>query len=172
MKNNSYGELVVSESDLVDIVMQGRDLGDLKDVTVDQDFVIGHCDDFDLNLEFMRSWRKETCGIPLEQYDWQNQKNWHMPEVYKNLDIAEYLLSLCSTPEQLQRVGQELLLFQDRELFDLLRYLKYLVDTMRQANVIWGVGRGSSVASYCLYLLGVHRVDSLYYDLDPGEFLR
>ena len=63
-------------------------------------------------------------------------------------------------------------MFQERGLFDLLRYLKYLVDVMRDNQVIWGVGRGSSVASYVLFLLGVHRVDSLYYDLDPAEFLR
>jgi DNA polymerase III alpha subunit len=69
-------------------------------------------------------------------------------------------------------VGQELLLFQERNLFDLLRYLKYLVDVMSTNSVIWGVGRGSSVASYVLYLLGVHRIDSMYYDLDPQEFLR
>jgi DNA polymerase III alpha subunit len=69
-------------------------------------------------------------------------------------------------------VGHELLLYQERGLFDLLRYLKYLVDTMHDNHVIWGVGRGSSVASYVLYLLGVHRIDSMYYELDPAEFLR
>ena len=95
-----------------------------------------------------------------------------MPDEYKQLDIAEYVLSLCHTPEQLQRVGQELLLYQQHDLFDLLRYLRYLVDVMRENRVIWGVGRGSSVASYVLYLLGVHRIDSMYYDLDPEEFLR
>jgi DNA polymerase III alpha subunit len=53
-----------------------------------------------------------------------------------------------------------------------LRYLKYLVDTLKSNNMIWGVGRGSSVASYVLYLLGVHRIDSMFYDLDAREFLR
>ena len=43
---------------------------------------------------------------------------------------------------------------------------------MQENNLIWGVGRGSSVASYVLYKLGVHRIDSIFYDLDPGEFLR
>jgi DNA polymerase III alpha subunit len=57
-------------------------------------------------------------------------------------------------------------------LFDLLRYLKYLVDTLKSNNMIWGVGRGSSVASYVLYLLGVHKIDSMFYDLDITEFLR
>jgi DNA polymerase III alpha subunit len=95
-----------------------------------------------------------------------------MPKEYKDLDIAEYVLSLCKQDYELQRVGQELLLYQERDLFDLLRYLKYLVDTLRKNNVIWGVGRGSSVASYVLFLLGVHKIDSLYYNLDIEEFLK
>ena len=82
------------------------------------------------------------------------------------------MLGLCSTQQELQRCGQELLLFQERNLFDLLKYLKYLVDVMRDNNIIWGVGRGSSVSSYVLYLLGVHKINSMYYDLDPLEFLR
>ena len=82
------------------------------------------------------------------------------------------MIDLCKTDAEIQRAGQELLMFQERNLFNLLKYLKYLVDTMRDNNIIWGVGRGSSVASYVLYLLGVHRIDSMYYDLDPGEFLR
>lgn len=110
--------------------------------------------------------------IPVEEFDQFKQNIWHMPEEYKQLDIAEHILSLCDSDAKLQRCGQELLLFQERNLFDLLRYLKYLVDTMRSHNMIWGVGRGSSVASYVLYLLGVHRIDSIYYDLEPTEFLR
>ena len=95
-----------------------------------------------------------------------------MPEEYKRLDIAEYVIGLCKTDAELQRVGQELLMYQERGLFDLLRYLKYLVDLMTENRLIWGVGRGSSVASYVLYLLKVHRINSMYYDLDPAEFLR
>ena len=82
------------------------------------------------------------------------------------------MLELCATDAELQRTGEELLLYQEHDLFDLLRYMKYLVDVMRENHVIWGVGRGSSVASYVLYLLGVHRINSMYYDLDPREFLR
>ena len=82
------------------------------------------------------------------------------------------MLDLCTTQEQLQRAGHELMLFQERDMFDLLRYLKYLVDVMKHNNIIWGVGRGSSVASYVLYLLQVHKIDSMFYDLDIKEFLR
>jgi cytochrome c peroxidase len=71
-----------------------------------------------------------------------------MPEEYKELDIAEYVLGLCTNEVELQRVGHELLLYQEKDLFNLLRYLKYLVDVMTENKVIWGVGRGSSVASF------------------------
>ena len=114
--------------------------------------------------------RSHAISVP--DWDAVQQRQWHMPEEYQNTDIAEYVLNLCRTDAELQRVGQELLLFQERGLFDLLRYLRYLVDVLKQNRVIWGVGRGSSVASYVLYLLGVHRIDSIYYDLDPSEFLR
>jgi DNA polymerase III alpha subunit len=72
----------------------------------------------------------------------------------------------------LQRAGEVLILFQERGLFPLLQYLKYLVDTMRANEIVWGVGRGSSVASYVLFLLEVHRINSLYYDLSIDEFLK
>ena len=134
----------------------------------------------DVNLETASAYLEHVpelveyafTDMTVEEFDAMKQNSWHMPDKYKNLDIAEYILSLCDSDAKLQRCGQELLLFQERNLFDLLRYLKYLVDTMRSHHMIWGVGRGSSVASYVLYLLGVHRIDSIYYDLEPTEFLR
>ena len=108
----------------------------------------------------------------LNEFDLEKQSQWFMPDSYRDMDIAEYVLSLCNTQEELQRCGEELLMFQERNLFNLLRYLKYFVDTMQDNHMIWGVGRGSSVASYVLYKLGVHRIDSMFYDLDPQEFLR
>jgi DNA polymerase III alpha subunit len=108
----------------------------------------------------------------IEQFDAEQQHNWYMPDEYMSLDIAQWLLDRCDTESKLQRVGQELLLYQERNLFDLLRYLKYFVDTMRHNKVVWGLGRGSSVASYILYIIGVHKVDSIYYDLPIEEFLK
>lgn len=108
----------------------------------------------------------------VESYDKMQQSNWFMPDEYKTFDIAAYVLSLCKTEEELQRVGTELLLFYERDLENLLRYMKYMVDTLRKNNVVMGLGRGSSTASYVLYLLGVHRVNSLFYDLPIEEFLK
>ena len=110
--------------------------------------------------------------MTVEQFDNINQSNWLMPEQYKTMDIAQYVLNQCQGEAELQRAGKELLLFQERDMFVLLRYLKYLVDTMRENNIVWGVGRGSSVASFVLFLLGIHRINSLYYQLDIGEFLK
>jgi len=110
--------------------------------------------------------------VPVELFHWSQQQTWYMPQEYQDLDIAQHILGLCTTDAELQRVGEELLLYQERDLFPLLRYLKYFVDTMRANGVVWGLGRGSSVASYVLYLLGVHKINSMYYDLDIKEFLK
>jgi len=107
-----------------------------------------------------------------EKFDTVSQCFWHMPNEYKDMDIAQWVLDQCKTQDELQRVGKELLLYQERDLFSLLKQLKYIVDTWRKNNIVWGVGRGSSVASYVLYLIGVHRINSMYYDLDIEEFLR
>ena len=114
----------------------------------------------------------QDLGISVDEFHARNQSNWHMPDEYKQIDIAKHIVELCKTDAELQRVGQELILYQERNMFDLLRFLKYIVDVMRDNNIVWGVGRGSSVASYVLYLIGIHKIDSIYYDLDVDEFLR
>lgn len=113
-------------------------------------------------------------NIDLDVDSWhkQNQLTWHMPDNYKNLDIAQWVLSKCNNDEEVQRCGQELLEYAERDMLDMLCYLKYLVDTMTENSIVWGVGRGSSVSSFVLYKIGVHRINSLYYDLDFNEFMR
>lgn len=173
MKTNKFGEIILGEPDLSDLLMQGRDVANMSHVTVDASVNIEQLASVLDDASSVLTWTfPENSDISVPEFDRIKQGHWFMPNEYQQLDIAQHVLSLCDTPEQLQRAGAELLMFQERELFDLLRYLKYLVDVMRQNNVIWGVGRGSSVASYVLYLLGVHRIDSMFYDLDPAEFLR
>ena len=171
MKQNNYGEMIFNESDVCDLLMQGRDPASLNRMLVDSSINIEQMVDFvDRMPEFIK--HVGDPNIKISVFDQQAQARWHMPEEYKTLDIAEYILGLCNTEAELQRCGEELLLFQEKNLFNLLRYLKYLVDVMTTNQVIWGVGRGSSVASYVLYKLGVHRIDSMFYELSPQEFLR
>jgi DNA polymerase III alpha subunit len=110
--------------------------------------------------------------LSTQDFDELNQSQWQMPQEYYEMDIAKWVLDQCKTEEELQRAGDELLKFHDRSMFSLLKYLKYLVDTMRRNNIVWGVGRGSSVASFVLFLIGIHRINSLYYDLSVDEFLK
>lgn len=174
MMTNKFGEIVLDENDLQDLMMQGYHVWNVPYLTVQPDVL----DTIDRQQHLSESTSIHTWHVPasaectIEEFDRQNQSRWFMPESYRHMDIAQHIVLLANNEAELQRCAQELLLFQERGLFDLLRYLKYLVDTMKQHGVIWGLGRGSSVASFVLYKLGVHRIDSLYYDLDPREFLR
>ena len=167
MIKDKFGQYIYNENDVLDLVMREIDIEHTN-------LLVTELDTKQLNNAFGTITTTEYTE-PTEtllEFDTNNQKNWYMPDDYKQLDIAEYVLSLCTTQEELQRCGVELLMYQDRNLFNLLRYLKYLVDTMKENNIIWGVGRGSSVSSYILYKIEVHKVDSMFYNLDVGEFLR
>ena len=167
MIKDKFGQYIYNENDVLDLVMREIDIEHTN-------LLVTELDTKQLNNAFGTITTTEYTEPTetLSEFDTNNQKNWYMPDDYKQLDIAEYVLSLCTTQEELQRCGVELLMYQDRNLFNLLRYLKYLVDTMKENNIIWGVGRGSSVSSYILYKMEVHKVDSMFYNLDVGEFLR
>ena len=172
MKQNKHGELIFNEADLVDLIMRGFDPSGFDGMIVDSSVDLETAALMLDNVPKLIAYNDLMETMPTEEYDHDCQSRWYMPDQYQQMDIAEHVLSLCSTPEELQRCGEELLLFQERDLFNLLRYLVYLIDTMRENKLIWGVGRGSSTASYVLYKLGVHQIDSMYYELDPAEFLR
>lgn len=164
--------MIFGEQDVMNLYLQGIDFAVLDHLLVDNSVdletaahILDHVPQF---VKYDELAQQQS----MEEWDHRCQANWFMPQEYKELDIAAYVLSLCESDAELQRCGQELMMFQERDLFNLLRYLKYLVDTMTQHRLIWGVGRGSSVASFVLYKLGVHRINSLHYELDPAEFLR
>ena len=170
MKYDQYGRTFADSNELCELLYKNPDL-DLSLFLVEdpQDFNKSRAD---LHADVPSLKGYVTLADSLETFDERFQSRWHMPQEYKDMDIAKWLLEQCRADHELQRVGEELLLYQERDLFDLLRYLKYLVDTLRKNNIVWGVGRGSSVASYILFLIGVHKIDSLYYELSVDEFLK
>ena len=168
MKSDIYGQHIFTEAELCLLYLQDPSRT-LKHVLVDR--VINFDDILQLeNIPELIEYIDPKLSV--EQFDDKNQSTWHLPLEYLNMDIAKYVLDKCATEEELQRAGDELIKFQERGMFILLKYLKYLVDIMRKNNIVWGVGRGSSVASFVLFLLEVHRINSLYYDLSIDEFLK
>lgn len=175
MKLNNLGEPFFSSKDLITEIYRGN-LDKLNLAKVDP-----NDQDYQNYIQFLDKNALNDWPLPepfidnykeLSSFDKDNQNNWFMPKEYSEFDIIGHIYSLCHTEEETDRVLKELQLFVDHDMVDVLRFLKYLVDTMRENKVLWGVGRGSSVASYCLYLLGVHKIDSLKYDLDIREFLK
>jgi len=104
-------------------------------------------------------------------------KQFDIPQHYKEIDVEQFVKGLIpqcgdSDVSVKARVEEELALYKARNLYPVLQLMIYIVDTMRKHNLVWGVGRGSSVASYCLYLIGVHKIDSVKYNLNIREFLK
>lgn len=174
MQIDKLGRVSYSSKDLIREVYKGNlDKIQLADIIVDDDYI--------KYLEYIENNSITDWPVPMphnnvyediKSFDKNNQETWLMPPEYKNFPIKEYLLKFCVTNEEIERVMLELQKFEKHKMLDVLRFLKFLVDKMRENNVVWGVGRGSSVASYCLFLLGVHKIDSLKYRLDINEFLK
>lgn len=168
MRTDIYGQQIYNEMELCLLYLQDPNRK-LKRTFVENEINFNDILQLENTPELIKY---KTLSMSVEDFDNDNQNNWLMPEQYKTMDIAKYVLDQCKSEAELQRAGEELLMFQERNMFVLLQYLKYLVDTMRENNIVWGVGRGSSVASFVLFLLGVHRINSLYYDLSITEFLK
>ena len=167
---DAFGRVLLSEREVCARLYLDPDL-DVSRITL-KDTTVYNAAIEKLYLDWDPLTQLEDIKVSKEEWHHQNQQIWFMPDEYKAMDIAQWVLDRCSDQNELQRAGQELLMFAERDQLDLLRYLKYLVDTLRTNNIVWGVGRGSSVASFVLYLIGVHKIHSLRHNLDIDEFLR
>jgi DNA polymerase III alpha subunit len=171
MRLDQYSNPIFNEQDLFDALYKGYQIN-----TSDVIFVEERNSNV-LALEEQTGVRLfepiNTPTLTVDQLDRAWQEQWHMPEEYKTLDIEAWLFEQAPPWDpQHTRLSDELAEFKARNMLDLLRWLKYFVDTCTETNIVWGVGRGSSVASYVLYLIGVHSIDPIKYNLDWQEFLR
>lgn len=169
MRLDKYSNPIFNEQDLFDALYKGQTLSPA--MFVEQTTEVKKLEE-QTGSTFQIPWPSDL-DVSIEGIDHAHQHNWLMPDSYKNMDIEEWIWS--QTPPwdpQNTRVSDELKAFKERNMLDLLRWLKYFVDTCTKENIVWGIGRGSSVASYVLFLIGVHAVDSIKYNLDWQEFLR
>lgn len=170
---DQYGRVIYNRHELYDMLYDGQDINAVKSVDWNEEFE-KYNNAIELNYikENLYTAIDKLC-LSKEEFDRQNQSEWFMPDEYKNIDLHKYCLDRCpDDTEACARVCNELFEFERRGLNSLLQYIIYLVDFMRENNLVWGVGRGSSVASYVLYIIGIHRINSMQYELDYREFLR
>lgn len=111
--------------------------------------------------------------------------SWNIPQKYKEIDVNKYMFTKLlkelektdefvqdEIDERIERVDNELKLYEQYNLLDILRAVIYIVEQFEANGIVWGTGRGSSCCSYCLYLIGLHDVDSIKYGLELSEFFR
>ena len=173
MKTDDLGIPRFSNKDLIDMIYSGN--ADKCHVVLCEQS--DDVDKFNAAME-EQGFNKLQKYIPLDvdqkTFDGVCQSEWFMPDEYKELDVEAHLLGKIGGKLTIEwaRCLEELEAYKQRDMYPLLRYMIYLVDYMRENDIVWGVGRGSSVASYVLYLIGVHKVNSIQFDLDWREFLR
>lgn len=170
IKTDEYGRSIINDNELADLFYTNPRLN-IDDIAITNPEKYNSAIK-SLYIDYKPLQKLATLNGTIHDYHANNQQEWFMPQEYKDLDIAKWVLERCADQNELQRAGQELMAYAERGLLPLLQYLKYLVDTMRNNSVVWGVGRGSSVASFVLYLIGVHRIHSLRQNLDFTEFMR
>ena len=165
---NKYNQMILSQSDLVSAWLSDNEVGEaIFDDPAPINIYNEWCRTYDIDGEI--TLQSAYTG---DNYAEHCIQNWNMPEDYRDLDIVRFINNRPLTYEQRERVHTEIQLFQERGMIPVLRFLAYLVDTCNENNIVLGVGRGSSVSSYVLYLLGVHKIDSIKYNLDIKEFLK
>lgn len=171
LKVNMYGQAILSSDNLRELLLQGKNISHLN-VVNDDDLVLFHKFQSSLLPEVITFLDSPEEKLTFDEFHLARANDWIFPVVYQQVNVLNWLLDKCKVQEEIDRVNQEYILYEERDLIMLLRLFIFLVDYMRKNNFVWGVGRGSSVSSYCLYLIGVHRVNSLLYKLDIRDYLK
>ena len=166
---NDHGDVIFSEEDVIDLLYTNPDFDISKLYLNDIQKYSKSLKELGIDLPVINTAPKRSTT---EKFDKENCDHWHMPEKYYQINVLQWLLDKCQNDDEKQRVQLEYDLFEKKKFIKVLQFLIYFVDTLRANNIVWGVGRGSSVASFCLFLIGVHKINPLLYNLDITEFLR
>lgn len=171
MKTNVYGQSILSSDNLVDLLMQGKNISHLS-VLKTSDIILYEKYQTELLDKVTVFIDEQPETLTFDDFHFKTADEWVFPLEYQRINVLSFLLAKCKTKEEIDRVHEEYILFEERDLIMLLRLFIFLVDFMREHKFLWGVGRGSSVSSFCLYLIGIHRVNSLHYQFDIRDYLK
>lgn len=132
-------------------------------------------------IERFNRYVKKEEQITVKETNKPFDYSWNIPDEYKNLNVGNYIaqkflqylptISPDEVKPRTERIVEELNLYEKLGLIEVLRATIYIINTLEKNSCVWGVGRGSSVSSYILYLIGIHDVDSFEYNLDINDFL-
>jgi len=170
VRRNDWGDCIYNEQTIIDEIYQNPDLDISKLYIESPTQYLSALKELDIDLPNIQAEPIRTDSI--KEFDKKLQERWHMPEQYRNIDVLRYLLDRCQNDSEQERVNKEYELFEKKGFIKVLQFLIYFIDTLREKNIVWGVGRGSSVSSFCLFLIGVHKINPLLYNLDYREYLR
>ncbi len=171
IKVNMYGQAILSSVNLRELLLQGKNISHLN-VIFDEEIKLFQEHQSTLLSDIITFLDTPEEKLTFDEFHESCADTWIFPEVYQQIDVLSWLLNKCKTQQEIDRVNEEYILYDDRNLIMLLRLFIYLIDYMRKNEFVWGVGRGSSVSSYILYLIGVHRVNSLKYGLEIKDYLK
>lgn len=173
MKMNSAGQVIIKETDAIEALYQEKQIGK---IVVEEDKWVSRYNSLVELFDFPESRINYEIASQLNSSEFVKEcvgiDGWNIPQEYRDIDVVRWLNNRELTHEQRERLHLEIELFRERNMIPVLTFLLYFVDTLRENGIVWGVGRGSSVASYVLFLIGVHKIDSIKYDLDIKEFLK
>ena len=172
MQIDEYGRCYYSIKDIIELLYNRPDF-DISDVAIEKtesEKWNRYCQDLLDEMKVVSDHHTITADI--EEFHKMRLGSWFMPKEYIEFNIEKYVLGQCTNSKETQRVKDELMMFEERNLIIVLKYIKYVVDTMRTNKIVWGVGRGSSLASFVLFLIGINKVNPLLHNLDIHEFLR
>lgn len=170
VKTNNFGDCIYNEDDAIELIYNNPNIDISKLYFEDIEQYTKALKELGINLPKISEVPKRS--ISGNDFDKANIENWYMPKEYYELDVKKYLLEKCTDDVEKKRVEDEYELFERKNFVRVLQFLIYFINTLRKHNIVWGVGRGSSVASFCLFLIGVHKINPIEYKIDYTEFLR
>ena len=177
MKMTDTGQLIVKETDVIQALYQQKTV---DNIVVEDDGWIKKYNELTDLFDFPESKINYQIASKLSSSEFVEQcvglDGWNMPQEYKQIDLHDYLFGRLphqdKSTSEYKRMMEEYAEFEKRNMIPVLKFLIYFIDTLKQNKIVWGVGRGSSVASYILFLIGVHKINSIEYNLDIKEFLK
>jgi len=159
------GVIGVAPDQVPEMLVRGIEISKLRVLTSDDD------------VELFNSLSSdEKLKIYSDVEDVKLSYKWLIPDEYMSIDLDVYVQNLIDTlPTEISEIGEirlqnELQEFKRRDMLDFLRTIIFIVSVLKSRNIICGVGRGSSCASYLLYKIGLHAVDCLKFNISLTEF--